>query len=115
MAEKPSIETMLRLTLLNSDSDMRTGFGYGAAQLLDKVETLGSLNAAAKSMGMAYTKAWKLMRACEEALGFPLMVRDGARGSTLTPEGARMLHAYLKTQSELEEFAASRFAENFAQ
>jgi molybdenum cofactor cytidylyltransferase len=49
-------------------------------------------------MDMAYTKALKLMKNAEAALGFPLTTRitggrDGG-GSTLTPEGKAWLHRY---------------------
>ena len=40
----------------------------------------GSLNKAAKNMGMAYSKAWRIMKQTEEAFGFNLINRDGAQG-----------------------------------
>ena len=70
-------------------------FGEGPCRLLHAVEKTGSLRAAAQSMGMAYTKALKLVRHAEAALGFPLTTRtaggrDGG-GSSLTPEGKEWL------------------------
>ena len=49
-------------------------------------------------MGMAYTKALKLLKNAEAALGFPMTMRtaggkDGG-GSTLTPEGKEWLTRY---------------------
>ena len=35
-------------------------FGKGVAQLLRLIDKEGSLNAAAKKMGIAYSKAWKI-------------------------------------------------------
>ena len=73
-------------------------FGEGPARLLRKVEELVSLRSAALSMEMAYTKALKLMKHAETALGYPLITRttggkDGG-GSTLTPEGKQWLSQY---------------------
>lgn len=73
-------------------------FGEGPCRLLHLVEETGSLRCAAASMEMAYSKALKLIRQAETALGFPLTARcaggkDGG-GSTLTPEGRAFLEAY---------------------
>lgn len=73
-------------------------FGEGPARLLRAVERYGSLRSAAISMEMAYTKALKLTKQAEAALGYPLITRttggkDGG-GSTLTPEGKRWLLRY---------------------
>lgn len=73
-------------------------FGEGPCRLLGLVEETGSLRCAAASMGMAYSKAIKLVKQAEEALGFPLTQRSvGGRdggGSTLTPEGRAFLRQY---------------------
>lgn len=73
-------------------------FGEGPFCLLRLVEETGSLRCAAASMGMAYSKALKLVSQAEKALGFPLAQRsvggkDGG-GSTLTPEGREFLQKY---------------------
>ena len=73
-------------------------FGEGPARLLHGVEEWGSLRAAAKSMDMAYTKALKLIRNAEAALGFTLIRRaaggkDGG-GSSLTEAGKEWLARY---------------------
>ena len=73
-------------------------FGEGPCHLLKAVEETGSLRCAAASMEMAYSKALKLVKQAEAALGFPLTQRSvGGRdggGSTLTPEGRAFLHKY---------------------
>jgi len=73
-------------------------FGEGPCRLLIAIEETGSLRAAAASMAMAYTKALKLLKNAEAALGFPLTMRtaggrDGG-GSALTPEGKEWLTRY---------------------
>ena len=73
-------------------------FGEGPYRLLMGVEETGSPRSAALSMEMAYSKALKLLRNAEAALGFPLTRRttggrDGG-GSILTPEGKEWLKKY---------------------
>lgn len=73
-------------------------FGEGPFKLLRYVEKTGSLRAAATEMGMAYSKAIKLLKQAETNLGFPLTTRstggkDGG-GSILTMEGKQWLCRY---------------------
>ncbi len=73
-------------------------FGEGPARLMHEIEQTGSLRAASISMGMAYTKALKLIKNAESALGFTLITRvtggkDGG-GSRLTEEGKDWLNRY---------------------
>ena len=92
-------------------------FGSGIAQLLRGVEVHHSLRAAAMDMGMAYSKAWTIMRKCEEELGFPLLIyATGGRhggGATLTEEARTMLAAYDRYCQRLKETADALFREEF--
>lgn len=58
----------------------------------------GSLRSAAISMGLAYTKALRIIKNAEAALGFPLTTRcvggKSGGGSTLTPQGKEWLTKY---------------------
>lgn len=80
------------------DDNKEKFFGEGPYRLLLGIEELHSVRAAADSMNMAYTKAIKLIKNAEKALGFPLTVRlsGGAKGggSTLTPKGKEWLSKY---------------------
>ena len=75
-------------------------FGEGPARLLHAIEEHGSLRTAATSMDMAYTKALKILKTAEKALGFPLTIRTtggkSGGGSKLTPEGKEWLNRYEK-------------------
>ena len=92
-------------------------FGPGMAQLLRKVQELHSLRAAAMSMNMAYSKAWTIVRRCEEALGFPLLISStgGSRGggAALTQEARDLLEAYRRYCQRLEAWSQSVFQEEF--
>lgn len=92
-------------------------FGSGVAQLLRLVEEHHSLRGAALSMNMAYSKAWTVMRRCEEELGFPLLVyATGGRhggGASLTPEARDLLAAYDRYCEKLEACSQTLFREEF--
>ena len=81
-----------------TDDDGMKFFGEGPCRLLRCIQKTGSLRAAAMEMNMAYSKASKLLKQAEAALGFPLTTRstggkDGG-GSVLTIEGAQWLARY---------------------
>lgn len=92
-------------------------FGPGIAVLLKKVQELHSLRAAAMSIGMAYSKAWTILKNAQQQLGIPLLHsttggKNGG-GATLTPEAAALLAAYEEYCSELNAQAKTLFAEKF--
>ena len=80
------------------DENNEKFFGEGPYRLLCTIEETGSLRSAAASMGLAYTKALRMIRNAEKALGFPLTWRSAGGksggGSTLTPEGKEWLKKY---------------------
>lgn len=94
-------------------------FGPGVAELLQAVESTGSLRQAAASMKMAYSKAWHIMKNAETALGFSLISsQTGGRsggGAELTPEGRNLLHKYNSFRARLKEHADALFAEFFGE
>ena len=73
-------------------------FGPGIAALLHRVEEYRSIRQATASMGMAYSKAWAIIRRAERELGFPLLItatggKEGG-GAALTEEGRAFLDRY---------------------
>ena len=90
------MEAVTRIVFV--DDSREKFFGEGPYRLLLAVEQTGSLHSAAGSMGMAYSKAMKLIRRAESVLGFPLTIRTtgGASGggSRLTPEGKEWITRY---------------------
>ena len=102
---------------LYSKDDQRC-FGPGIATLLHRVEERRSLRAAAASMDMAYSKAWRIIRTAEEVFGCPLLAtttggKNGG-GAVLTEEGKRILTAYQEYTADLKRYSGERFAEAFA-
>ena len=82
-----------------------SGLGLGVVELCERVDRLGSLNKAAADMGMAYSKAWRIVKNTEEGLGLSLFVRQGARGSHLTEEAKALISLYRRVQRETVERA----------
>ena len=102
------MRAVTRVTFLDDEGEKF--FGEGPCRLLRAVEQTGSLRAAAASMGMAYTKALKLLRRAEAALGCPLTARaaggrDGG-GSCLTAEGRAWLEGYERCRDACAEAGA---------
>ena len=92
-------------------------FGPGIAALLKNVQEHHSLRAAAMAMGMAYSKAWTIIKTSEENLGFKLLAsttggKNGG-GATLTAEAEKILLAYEEYSKELKQYANTLFAEKF--
>ncbi len=114
MSELRDLEPMVRLSIRNPESESGSVFGRGIADLCMGVRKAGSLNAAAKGMGMAYSKAWRIIKETEAALGFQLLNRDGAHGSTLTEEGDKILDTYVSINAQLQEEAEKLFAKTMA-
>ena len=110
-------ELHLKLTVRLFTEDDEKCFGPGIAALMERVEQHHSLRAAARSMGMAYSKAWRIIRAAEEIFGCPLLVsttggKNGG-GAVLTEEGKRILTAYQTYTADLKRCSEERFAESF--
>lgn len=97
---------------------MDKNFGPGTVELMTGVRQTGSLSAACKQMGMAYSKAWKMVNQAEADLGISLM--EGARGgehggsTVLTPEGEALLDRYLAFQQEAAAALDVIFKKHFA-
>ncbi len=100
-----------RVFITNGEGDDHPAFGGGVADLLAGVRDTGSLNRAAKQLGMAYSKAWKLIGNMEKSFGFLLLNRDGAHGSTLSTQGEMLLCAYVTVQRRTNEYAVQLLAE----
>lgn len=107
----------LKITIRLFTGDDRRCFGPGIATLLEQVRIHQSLRAAAASMGMAYSKAWRIIRTAEEIFGCKLLdSTTGGKhggGARLTPQADRILSAYQTYTADVEQYCQSRFADAF--
>src|ERR1700754_943723 len=79
------------------ESNGKRFFGPGPVELLEYIELTGSINQAAKKMGMSYKKAWELVNNLNSITHRPLVVTttggEKGGGSTISDE-AKELIAY---------------------
>ena len=67
-------KTTAKLVIQACDKDLPGVFGHGCVLLLQGIAREHSLNRAAKSMGMAYSKAWRIVNEAEGQLGCKLQL-----------------------------------------
>ena len=93
-------------------------FGPGVAELLRHVREAHSLRGAAMTMGMAYSKAWTVVRNAEDGLGFHLLTSTAGGkhggGAQLTERGEALLAAYARYCQTLRDFAQRQFIADFS-
>lgn len=108
----------LKLTIRMYTDDNQRCFGPGIATLLRQVQQHKSLRAAAASMEMAYSKAWRIIRTAEHVFGCKLLSStiggSHGGGAVLTPQAERLLIAYEDYQAQVEAFAQEKFLETFS-
>ena len=92
-------------------------FGKGKTELLELIETNGSIAKAAEELGMNYKKAWThikiLQKNIEDELVVPQKGGGGKGGTTLTDEAHDLLTKYRQLQKDIESYANRRFDELF--
>ncbi len=89
------------------EKDGKLLMGWGRATLLERIDQLGSISAAAKSMKLAYRNAWLWVEAMNRLAPAPLVEKatGGARGgyARLTEEGRRIVAEYKEKRAKVRE------------
>lgn len=89
------------------EKDGKLFMGWGRATLLEKIDKLGSISAAARSMHLAYRNAWLWVEAMNSLAQKPLVEKStgGPRGgyARLTPEGRRIVEEYKEKRSSVRQ------------
>lgn len=92
-------------------------FGDGPARLLDGVQESGSLRKAAVELGMSYNKAWRILHAAEQRLGFALLDRSVGGslggGSQLTPRAKDLVERYRALRTDADSALEEVFQRHF--
>lgn len=85
-----------------------TYIGIGRVTLLEKIADTGSINAAAKEMGMSYKKAWKLIDEMNQFFSDPLVVKEhggkSGGGTQLTAKGRFLIEEFRRIEKQLAVF-----------
>ena len=110
-------ELHLKLTVRLYTGDDRRCFGPGIAMLLERVQEHKSLRAAAASMEMAYSKAWRIIRTAEEVFGCKMLSSTigghHGGGAVLTEPAQQLLAAYRAYEADVNAYCDSKFEESF--
>jgi molybdate transport system regulatory protein len=91
--------------------------GEGKYRILEEVNRWGSINKAAKNLGISYRKAWSWINSMESRLNLKLVDRQkgGRNGgkAVLTKEAEELMVKYKELVMGLNEFIDKRFREPF--
>ena len=94
-----------RLTLKLTDIDGTPFFGPGVAELFSLIEKTGSVRHAAEEMNLSYSKAWKMIRGTERAIGKEAVIRiQGGKGggmAQLTESGKHLLKSFRALENDV--------------
>ena len=90
----------IRSKIWIEDDEGKVIFGLGRFRILSAIDRCGSINAAAKDLGMGYRAIWGKIKTTEESLGNPLLTRTAGGktggGSQLTPLARKLLEEFEK-------------------
>ena len=83
-------------------------FGPGRAELLQGIEQTGSINKAAKQMGMSYKKAWAMISELNTQASRPLVITQAGGkkggGSMITEEAKLLITFYQQLRKRFTTF-----------
>ena len=89
------------------EKDGKLLMGWGRASLLERIDELGSISAAARSMKLAYRNAWLWVEAMNRLSPKPLVEKStgGPHGgyTRLTDEGRRIVREYKEKRGRVRE------------
>ncbi|MGM0622575.1 MAG: winged helix-turn-helix domain-containing protein [Campylobacterota bacterium] len=98
------------------DENQNLIFGSGKTEILEQIESFGSINEASKKVGMNYKKAWNHIKILQEFIEDELVIKHKGRangGTTLTPKAKELIARYKQLQELTQEFVDSKFEELF--
>jgi molybdate transport system regulatory protein len=90
------------------EKDGEVYMGWGRVELLEQIDKLGSIAAAARKMGMGYRNAWLEVEEMNRLAPKPLVIKmlGGAGGgqAILTAEGQKIINEYKELRARFLEF-----------
>lgn len=90
------------------EKDGEVYMGWGRVELLEHIDELGSIAAAAREMGMGYRNAWLEVEEMNRLAPKPLVIKmlGGAGGgkAILTAEGQKIIDEYKVLRAHFQEF-----------
>jgi len=102
----------LRIRIVFGERGM---IGPGKAELLERIDSAGSIAAAGRAMGMSYKRAWMLIETMNAMFREPVVesTRGGAQGggARLTDTGHKVAAAYRAFETEAARSGEAHLAE----
>jgi molybdate transport system regulatory protein len=90
------------------ECDGKKYFGPGPMELLERIGDTGSINKAAKQMGMSYKKSWEIINRLNKNAVQPLVeTRTGGKkggGSRISPEAGQLIIEYKNLRKKFYTF-----------
>ncbi len=103
--EKKTSELSVRSKIWLADEAGAVVFGLGRLKMLDAIHRRGSIQAAARELGMSYRGLWGRIKATEQRLGKPLLhCNIGGKkggGSELTPFALDLMARFKKLHRQV--------------
>ncbi|AXY75331.1 LysR family transcriptional regulator [Paraflavitalea soli] len=83
-------------------------WGPGPVELLEHIETTGSINQAAKQMGMSYKKAWEIVNRLNTMTTSPVVITatggEKGGGSSISAEAKEMIAYHHQLRERFQAF-----------
>lgn len=99
--DQQSHRPRLRIRIIFGDAEM---IGPGKAELLERIDSTGSIAAAGRGMGMSYKRAWELIGTLNAMFQAPVVTSTrggpGGGGAVLTEMGREVLRRYRAVETE---------------
>jgi molybdate transport system regulatory protein len=99
---------------LRIDLSPDSALGPGKIELLEHIESTGSLSQAARELGMSYRRAWLLLDDVNRMFAEPATTTSvggsGGGGAQLTDLGRAIVKAYREIEDAAEKAASARIA-----
>ncbi len=113
--KRPRLHIKTKTWIENHEGELL--FGKGKTEILELIETEGSISKAAEVIGMNYKKAWTHIKILQKNINDTMVqTKQGGgedAGTTLTPVAREFIKNYRQLQADIEEYANNRFRELF--
>jgi molybdate transport system regulatory protein len=90
------------------ENDGRRFFGPGPVELLELIEETGSINQAARKMGMSYKKAWAIVNNLNSSALRPLVITsiggEKGGGSAISADAKALIDYYRRLRERFSRF-----------
>jgi molybdate transport system regulatory protein len=107
----PAASIRFRIRICKGDD---IAIGPGKVDLLEAIDAMGSITAAARSLGMSYRRAWLLVDTMNRCFAAPVVEAEaGGRrggGTRLTPLGQELVRRYRTLEAKARKATAGDLA-----